>query len=505
MKRDWDIVTSYIDNVGTSDKTVLFPKAQESVKVTNKGNTNLIYTIGTKSGTLTPSGSVTVNESLTSFTVQAATGKTEYEVRASEAGTEQEESTPILPDDVAGKLEELESTVAQLATQVGEGGGGGGTLTVESLSSLQSLYPTGLSVPVWVTSENKWYYWNGTAPTDATAPILTITAGGTFTGTKSVTMSTNETATIYYTLDGSTPTTSSGVYSSALSITATTTLKAFAKDTAGNSSANQTVTYTLDTGGGDTTAPVLTITPATTFADTQTVNMSTNETATIWYTLDDSDPITSGTRLQYTAPLTLTETDTIKAYAVDSANNASAVQTVTYTKSNAIVSDSFNRADSTSSLGVAETGQTWEAISGTWGIQSNAAYRVAGTNALVAINSGYADNIAISAKVTQNSGAERIAFRISDANNYMYIQQSLTTLRLYKYEAGVSSQLSSMTVDTLLVGDILKVVLTAGQIEVYRNDTKHITSAETFNNTSTKHGFVGTSTVGFDDFKVEAV
>jgi hypothetical protein len=273
-------------------------------------------------------------------------------------------------------------------------------------------------------------------PADTTAPVLTITAGGTFTGTKSVTMSVNETATIYYTLDGSTPTTSSDVYSSPLSISATTTLKAFARDTAGNSSAVQTVTYTLDTtqpadttapnnvtnlaysnlaatsltltwtassssdvasydvfngstllanvagttynvtgltastqytftvkakdganntasgtsvtvttsAPADTTAPVLTITPATTFTDTQTVTMSTNETATIWYTLDDSDPVTSGTRLQYTSPLTLTATDTIKAYAVDSANNASAVQTVTYTKETAPAGTHVNDA-----------------------------------------------------------------------------------------------------------------------------------------------------------------
>jgi hypothetical protein len=83
----------------------------------------------------------------------------------------------------------------------------------------------------------------------------------------------------------------------------------------------------------DTTAPVLTITPAATFTDTQTVTMSANETATIYYTLDDTDPKTSGTKLTYTAPLTLTETDTVKAYAVDTANNESAVQTITYTKS----------------------------------------------------------------------------------------------------------------------------------------------------------------------------
>jgi lysophospholipase L1-like esterase len=117
MKRDWDIVTSYIDYVGTSDKTVLFPKPQDSVKVTNKGNTNLIYTIGTKSGTLAPNGSVTVNEILTNFSLRAEADRAEYEVRASEAGTDQEESTPTLPSDVVGTIEELQSSLAQKAAK----------------------------------------------------------------------------------------------------------------------------------------------------------------------------------------------------------------------------------------------------------------------------------------------------------------------------------------------------------------------------------------------------
>lgn len=189
----------------------------------------------------------------------------------------------------------------------------------------------------WLGGETVTIDTGGTTPTpDTTAPILTITAGGTFTGNKTVIMSASETADIYYTLDGSTPTTSSAKYTTALSISATTTLNAFARDTAGNQSAVQTVVYTLDEGTvdppADTTPPVLTMTAAATFTDTQTVNMSANETATIWYTVDGSDPITSGTRVQYSAPVTLTATTTVKAYAVDTAGNASGVQTVTYTK-----------------------------------------------------------------------------------------------------------------------------------------------------------------------------
>jgi len=80
---------------------------------------------------------------------------------------------------------------------------------------------------------------------DTTAPVLTITPSTSFTTSMQVTMSANETATIYYTTNGTSPTTSSSVYSAPITITATTTVRAFAKDTAGNMCPIQTVTYTL--------------------------------------------------------------------------------------------------------------------------------------------------------------------------------------------------------------------------------------------------------------------
>ncbi|MCP1176191.1 chitobiase/beta-hexosaminidase C-terminal domain-containing protein [Bacillus sp. 1663tsa1] len=83
-----------------------------------------------------------------------------------------------------------------------------------------------------------------TTPIDTIPPILTITPGKTFTDSMSVSMGTNEAADIYYTIDGTTPTTGSTKYTSAINITSTTTIKAFAKDTSGNSSNVQTQLYT---------------------------------------------------------------------------------------------------------------------------------------------------------------------------------------------------------------------------------------------------------------------
>lgn len=83
------------------------------------------------------------------------------------------------------------------------------------------------------------------------APDLTISkSGGSFsTGTTvNVTLTANETtSTIYYTLDGTTPTTASpsSVGSKSFAITSTTVLKAFVKNIAGTSSAIKTESYTF--------------------------------------------------------------------------------------------------------------------------------------------------------------------------------------------------------------------------------------------------------------------
>jgi len=86
---------------------------------------------------------------------------------------------------------------------------------------------------------------------DTTAPVTTASPlGGTFSEPVSVTLTVNEPATTYYTTDGTTPTTSSAVYSEALYFSASTTLKYFSKDTAGNSESVKSQTYTISSSSG---------------------------------------------------------------------------------------------------------------------------------------------------------------------------------------------------------------------------------------------------------------
>ena len=88
---------------------------------------------------------------------------------------------------------------------------------------------------------------SGTNDTPAVA-APTISGSTPFAESTSVTMSAVSGATIHYTTDGSTPTASSTQYSSALTLNATTTVKAIAiKD--GVSSSVATKTFTKSNGG----------------------------------------------------------------------------------------------------------------------------------------------------------------------------------------------------------------------------------------------------------------
>lgn len=87
------------------------------------------------------------------------------------------------------------------------------------------------------------YLWKQVAEGSLPAPSITPSSG-TFFETQTVTISAEDGATIYYTLDGTDPTTESTEYSEALSISETTTVKAIAeKDSKTSSVATVTITF----------------------------------------------------------------------------------------------------------------------------------------------------------------------------------------------------------------------------------------------------------------------
>jgi hypothetical protein len=160
----------------------------------------------------------------------------------------------------------------------------------------------------------------------ATTPSLSP-AGGIYTSAQSVTISdTTPGATIYYTTDGSTPTTGSAVYSSPISVAGTETLKAVAMGAGYSGSVVASVGYIIDLQTAEPTFSV----PAGTYTLAQSVAISdTTPGTTIYYTMDGSTPTTGST--VYSSPISVPGTIMINAIATAAGHSTSAVASAFYT------------------------------------------------------------------------------------------------------------------------------------------------------------------------------
>jgi len=167
-------------------------------------------------------------------------------------------------------------------------------------------------------------------PNTAATPTATPPAG-TFTTAQSVTLTTATTgAAIYYTTDGTNPTTASTLYSAAINISATTTLKAIAVKDGINNSALLTAVYTINDPSLETAATPTASPAAGTFTAAQSVTLSTaTPGAAIYYTLNETDPTTESTL--YSDAISISATTTVKAIAVKDGMNNSALLTAVYT------------------------------------------------------------------------------------------------------------------------------------------------------------------------------
>jgi N-acetylneuraminic acid mutarotase len=199
-----------------------------------------------------------------------------------------------------------------------------GAITVASTETLQAIaVASGYSTSAVAAAA----YIIGGAPT-AAAPTFSPTAGN-YASAQTVTISDlTAGATIYYTANGTTPTTSSAVYVGAITVASTETLQAIAVASGVATSAVAAAAYVI---GLQSAAATPTFSPAAgSYASAQSVTISDSTAgATIYYTANGTTPTTSSA--VYVGAITVASTETLKAIAVASGYSTSAVATATYT------------------------------------------------------------------------------------------------------------------------------------------------------------------------------
>ncbi len=164
--------------------------------------------------------------------------------------------------------------------------------------------------------------------TEGTSTVATPVfspAGGTYEQSTVVSLSTATSgAAIYYTTNGTTPTTASTLYTSPRTVSASTTVKAIAAKSGLQDSAVASATYAIGVetpvfspaGGSYASPTVVSLTTAT-------------NGASIYYTTNGTTPsATNGTL--YTSPRTISSSMTVKAIALKSGVQDSAVASETY-------------------------------------------------------------------------------------------------------------------------------------------------------------------------------
>ncbi len=298
----------------------------------------------------------------------------------------------------------IPSTVGANTAYVGFTGGTGGGTAIQNIKT--------------------WTFTSGTTTPTAADPTFTP-APGTYATAQNVSLSSATTgATIYYTVDGSTPTTSSAVYSAPIVVSATSlTIRAFAAASGYQSSPIVVGTYQIQ---GTAATPTFTPASGTSFSSTLSVSIAdATPSASIYYTADGSTP-TTGSQL-YSGPFTISATTTVHAIATASGYTQSAqgaasytyspTQSVTQTPAFSPAGGSFTTAQPVTISDATAGAVIYYTTNGTTPTTSSAVYSSAITVSAsttleaVAIAPGYTQSaVATAAYVIQSSGTSTISF-----------------------------------------------------------------------------------------------
>jgi Chitobiase/beta-hexosaminidase C-terminal domain/Fn3 associated len=241
----------------------------------------------------------------------------------------------------------LSTTTPTLMPQTNQlGGCGVGTLYTGpiSISSSQTLYVMG-GLNYTTCSPNPGCgalpsnlvtgtYTIGSFPQAAT-PVISP-AAGSYSSPQTVSISdTTPSSTIHYTINGTTPTTGSPIYSGSFVVSSTTLVQAIAVASGYTQSNVASSNFTITTPNA--VAPVFgTNSPGIYPSPVNVTLSSTTPANVICYTTNGTTPTYTGTTctgssVQYTGPITVASSSTIKAITLASGYNPSSVSTGNYT------------------------------------------------------------------------------------------------------------------------------------------------------------------------------
>jgi sugar lactone lactonase YvrE len=166
-------------------------------------------------------------------------------------------------------------------------------------------------------SGSQKYILDQTPPKTAAEPV-----GGEYSGPVKVSLATEKGATIRYTLDNTSPSAASKIYSVPLTITRDTVLKFYATDTSGNKEEIRIEKYSFDT-----TPPATVIDPAPgIYSKPVSVSLRSEKGGQVFFRLNPKKDF-----VVYKSPFVLDRSGKVYFYSVDQTGNKESVQVAEYT------------------------------------------------------------------------------------------------------------------------------------------------------------------------------
>ena len=295
------------------------------------------------------SGAITVDKAMTINAMAAKEGNyTDSEVASATFTIKAREvvATPVISP-AGGEVEEGTTVTISCATS-------GATVyytTDGSTPTISSAVYSGAitvnkAMTVKAMAAKSGYYTNSGVATAAftikarevvATPVISPAGGEVAAGTTVTISCATSGATVYYTTDGTTPTTSSAVYSGAITVNSAMTVKAMAaKNGYYTNSSVATAAFTIKVEAVAVSTPVISPAGGEVEEGTTVTITCATEGATVYYTTDGTEPTTSSA--VYSGAITVNSAMTIKAMAAKSGNYTnSGVATATFTIKEVVV------------------------------------------------------------------------------------------------------------------------------------------------------------------------